>query len=573
MKKTLWGCLLLFVLFSCAQKRERVISVAEYVSKMQAGWLGQMAGVGWGAPTEFRWNGQIIPAEAVPVWQPEMINQFGQDDLYVEMTFLRTLEQYSLDVSLRQAGIDFANSQYMLWHANKAGRDNLRAGIAPPWSGHPQFNSHADDIDYQIEADFSGLISPGLPQAGIDLGDKFGRLMNFGDGLYGGQFVAGMYAEAFFETDPEKIIQAGLKCIPPESQYFECITHVLQGWHNFPDDWTQTWEFIERKYQQNPEYRKFSCSGATSDFNIDAKINGAYIALGLLYGKGDLDATIEISMRCGQDSDCNPSNAAGILATAVGFENLPEKFKSALNPETEFSYTEYNFPELITVCEKLARQIVQRYGGEIIHQDGEEAFRIPRQKPQPGRIEQSWAADSITVDPNFSDAERAQIRFKSRKPHEFIRLWEISQPYFAENVSGKDLFDRIFPPEKNAGEWQAVQLGENGLSPANLQFQSIFGGDNRVAYARTRFWAESNQTAILELGSDDGVKVWLNRHLIHQKNIQRSCVAGEDRIPIQIAPGWNQLLFKITQGTGGWEMTACLTDEAGNALTQLKYEF
>jgi hypothetical protein len=132
----------------------RTISSGEYLNKMKAGWLGQMAGVGWGAPTEFKYNGKIIPADKVPDWKPQMINQHYQDDIYVEMTFLKTLEDYGLDVSIRQAGIDFANSKYQLWHANKAGRDNLRSGIAPPYSGHPKYNSHADDIDYQIEADF-----------------------------------------------------------------------------------------------------------------------------------------------------------------------------------------------------------------------------------------------------------------------------------------------------------------------------------------------------------------------------------------------------------------------------------
>ena len=107
---------------------------------MKAGWIGQMVGVGLGGPTEFRWMGKIIPDNELPQWQPDMVNQFGQDDIYVEMTFMRSLEQYGLDVSIRQAGIDFANSGYDLWHANKAGRDNLREGIAPPDSGHPQFN-------------------------------------------------------------------------------------------------------------------------------------------------------------------------------------------------------------------------------------------------------------------------------------------------------------------------------------------------------------------------------------------------------------------------------------------------
>ena len=35
---------------------ERRISVEEYRDKMAAGWIGQMVGVGWGAPTEFKFN-------------------------------------------------------------------------------------------------------------------------------------------------------------------------------------------------------------------------------------------------------------------------------------------------------------------------------------------------------------------------------------------------------------------------------------------------------------------------------------------------------------------------------------
>ena len=116
----------------------RRLSWDDYRDRMTAAWIGQMAGVGWGAPTEFKCKGEIIPADKMPAWKPAMVNQFQQDDIYVEMTFLRTLEQYGLDVSIRQAGIDFANSGYPLWHANKAGRDNLRAGIAPPDSGHPE---------------------------------------------------------------------------------------------------------------------------------------------------------------------------------------------------------------------------------------------------------------------------------------------------------------------------------------------------------------------------------------------------------------------------------------------------
>jgi hypothetical protein len=379
---------------------------------MAGGWIGQMAGVGWGGPTEFKWKGEIIPADKKPTWRPEMINQFKQDDIYVEMTFLRTLELHGWDVSIRQAGIDFANSGYPLWHANRAGRDNLRSGIAPPDSGHPQLNKHADDIDYQIESDYSGLIAPGMPNVAIELGEKFGRLMNYGDGLYGGQLVGGMYAAAFFENDPAALVEAGLKCIPPQSQYAECVRDILRWCKENPDNWEATWKLINDKYHLNPAYRRASCSGKDGAFNIDAKLNGAYIVMGLLYGKSDMDQTILVSTRCGQDSDCNPSSSAGVLGTVLGRSKLPEKYTSALKPDGVFSHTDYSFAALIDVCEKLVRQSVVRAGGRIEKDSsGQDVFVIPVVAPRPSALEQCWEPGRA-ANVRFTEAEMKQITAK-----------------------------------------------------------------------------------------------------------------------------------------------------------------
>jgi len=396
------------------QAAERRLPMKEYVDKLQAGWIGQMCGVGLGGPTEFKSLAAMFPESDVPHWRPDRVNQFGQDDIYVEMTFVRTLELHGFDVSIRQAGIDFANSSYRLWHANGAGRDNLRLGIAPPDSGHPQNNMHADDIDYQIEADFAGLISPGMPNLGIELGDKFGHLMNYGDGVYGGQFVSGMYAEAFFEKDPLKLIEAGLRCIPSRSQYHECISDVVK-WHaENPEDFAATWKKIHEKYQQNPDYRRLSCSHGK--YNIQAKINGAFIVMGLLYGKGDLEETMRSSIRCGQDSDCNPSNAAGVLFTTVGLSKLPAKFTSDLDRTRKFSTTPYTYPDLIAVCEKLARLAVVRSGGRIERDDaGEEVMLIPVVAAKPGPFEQSWGPGP-TVGSQWTDEDRVQLAHVLNKP-------------------------------------------------------------------------------------------------------------------------------------------------------------
>jgi hypothetical protein len=444
------GCLLVVNMnfladLSATEPKFRRLSLEDYRDKMAGGWIGQMAGVGWGGPTEFRWQGEIIPEDKMPVWRPEMINQFHQDDIYVEMTFLRTLELHGWDVSWKQAGIDFANSGYPLWHANAAGRDALRKGIAPPDSGHPQFNHHADDIDYQIEADYSGLIAPGMPNLVIELGEKFGRLMNYGDGLYGGQFVGGMYAAAFFEDDPWKIVAEGLECIPRDSQYAECIRDTVRWIRENPNDWQATWHKINKKYHLNADYRLFSCSGPKSTFNIDAKINGAYIVMGLLYGNSDMDQTIIISTRCGQDSDCNPANAAGILGTVLGRSKLPAKFVDEINPEGVFSHTAYSFPLLVDVCDKLVRQAVVRVGGRIEKdQDGQErVLVIPVQTPQPGPLEQCWEPGPIS-NSRFTEEEMEQIKAGIQADlRKQFPGWSIAhcgpdmQPGLKENFRGK----------------------------------------------------------------------------------------------------------------------------------------
>jgi hypothetical protein len=390
------------------------ITENQYRDKMMGGWVGQMVGVSWGADVEFVYKGVLLTESEIPVWKPQMVNDaFVQDDLYVEMTFLRTLEMYGLDVSCRQIGIDFANSKYPLYHANEQGRKNLRDGISPPDCSHPTFNVHADDIDYQIEADFSGLIAPGMFQYPIEAGKKFGRLVNYGDGVYGGQFIGAMYSEAFFENDMVKVVENALQCIPSESQYYECIKDVIAAYKADSNDWQKAWHIVDEKYQKRVKYRLFSCE-IKYDFNIDAKINGAYVVIGLLYGGGDFEKTIKITMQCGQDSDCNPSSAAGILATSIGFSNLPEKFKQ-IDRQKKFSYTEYNFGQLVEVCVKLACEEIVRKGGKI---EGDK-WHIPNQKLSIDPVEKSFNP-GLVEGSAFTDEEMKKI--KEKNPVEIKRM-------------------------------------------------------------------------------------------------------------------------------------------------------
>ena len=157
-------------------------------------------------------------------------NTIDQDDLYVEMTFAEVMDRVGLDATTEQYGEMFRDSKYRLWHANAGARRNLNRGIKAPMSGHPDFNIHANDIDFQIESDFIGLMTPGLPQASNHYADRVGRVMNYGDGLYGGMLFGAMYAAAYFETDPHRVVEQGLLAIPADSGYARLVRDVL-AWH------------------------------------------------------------------------------------------------------------------------------------------------------------------------------------------------------------------------------------------------------------------------------------------------------------------------------------------------------
>jgi hypothetical protein len=59
----------------------REMSRKELRDRIAGGWAGQMIGVSFGAPTEFRSRGKIIE-EPLPPWTPERVsNSLGQDDL------------------------------------------------------------------------------------------------------------------------------------------------------------------------------------------------------------------------------------------------------------------------------------------------------------------------------------------------------------------------------------------------------------------------------------------------------------------------------------------------------------
>jgi hypothetical protein len=374
---------MLTAIIACSAKPDNIRSISPKVlkDKIAGGWAGKMIGVTYGAPTEFHALGKTFE-DSIRWTAADIRGSMWQDDIYVQLTFMMTMDSYGMDAPAKKFQEMFAKAGYMLWHANVQARKNYYDSIFPPASGKPEFNAHADDIDFQIEADYLGFMCPGMPQTANKMADKIGHIMNYGDGVYGGMFLAALYTQAFFENDIPLIINRALLSIPAESDYARIVADVVKLHQHYPDNWRSSWKELQDKWGSD------HFCGSGSEFNIDAKLNGAYIVMGLLYGDGDPVKTMEITTRCGQDSDCNPSNAMAVLGVISGFEKLPTEMKNGvLNvSDTLFINTDYSFNKAVDKTYQYALELIAANGGSIQDQE----IRILEQIPTAPALEISF---------------------------------------------------------------------------------------------------------------------------------------------------------------------------------------
>jgi hypothetical protein len=297
------------------------------------------------------------------------------------LTFVQVFEDKGLDAPADDFANAFAHAEYSLWHANQAGRYNILNGIMPPESGHWLNNPHADDIDFQIEADFAGLMSPGMVNTSAEIGNRIGHIMNYGDGWYGGVYLAAMYTYAFVETDIHRVAEEALKVLPKESLYAKAMADIIDFHKRNPSDWKAAWFNAERKYSED-----VGCpDGVFDSFDIDAKINSAWVLIALLYGDQDFGRTISIATRSGDDSDCNPSSAAGILGTLLGYDKIPQYWAEGLPlvEDMNFKYTTISLNKVYQMSMKHALELIQKNGGKV---EGDNVT-IAVQEPKPVRLE------------------------------------------------------------------------------------------------------------------------------------------------------------------------------------------
>ena len=185
------------------------------------------------------------------------------------------------------------------------------------------------------------------------------------------------------------------------------------------------------------------------------------------------------------------------------------------------------------------------------------------------RVEAMAAIDAVLALENADALHRnaKSARETIERYRGFITTWRVSGPYFGDGIKANQLLATPFAPELNDGaaaQWRDLPI-TNSRKPWEFDLAKAIGGENRCVYAKAEIYSEADQPAMLELGSDDGVKVWLNGQVVHENNVMRGLAIGHDKPKVTLKRGWNKLMLKISNGGGGWGFGCGVkTPEAGN---------
>ena len=98
-------------------------------------------------------------------------------------------------------------------------------------------------------------------------------------------------------------------------------------------------------------------------------------------------------------------------------------------------------------------------------------------------------------------------------------------------------------------KWQKYTLDKRGF----LDFRHTLTPNRRVvAYASGYLYSDKEKTAVLKIGSDDGMKIWLNHQLVFNRHIHRGAHLDQERVVVKLKKGMNPCLVKVDQGLWAW---------------------
>ena len=342
---------------------------------------------------------------------------------------------------------------------------NLRRGVKAPRSGSIGENGKttAEQIGGQIFADAWGLICPGDPARASALAAAAASVSHDGSGVDGARFMAACIAAAYTASSLDEVLDTGLRFLPEKSDYRR-VVETVRAYH--------------RAHPAEADFR--SCRAMIArEFREEAYPGGYHIVpnagiciLAMLYGKGDLGRSIEISVMCGYDTDCNASNIGTILGVLGGLDGVPERYRRPINDLVTLSSVSgyLNLVDLSDKAKELGALSCRMYGGAL--PNGVVC-------PKPGELRLDFPFPGSTHGLELSDKAEHTLRIVSGKAHSGMYCAELMTDgkcagpvdlSFKAMLTRPDLheerYDPVFTAKVNPGQRVSVWMRSDQIAPA-----------------------------------------------------------------------------------------------------------
>lgn len=267
------------------------------------------------------------------------------------------------------------------------------------------------------------------------------------------------------------------------------------------------------------------------------------------------------------------------LESSRSAEETIELYKKAMELATDAQEKKRVLSGLASARSVAALNMVAAYLDDLaLHQEAESAAVQIAQGTYGVDLQRTKEVLAKVIQVTKQDAVRQQAQNligMLERFDDYIVVWQVSGPY-TKDVTANELFDTVFAPEQEGQEiqWRPMPVGTTPDQPWLIEPEKVeeLRGDNRVAYFRTKIVSSKEQKARLELGSDDGVKVWINGQLVHANNVGRPVTLGEDKVDVTLKEGVNVVLVKLTQEGGQWAMALRFRTPDGGKIEGLKVE-
>jgi hypothetical protein len=256
-----------------------------------------------------------------------------------------------------------------------------------------------------------------------------------------------------------------------------------------------------------------------------------------------------------------PDGKGGLLDLKVGdrIEYFVEVFDRIPDPDRPAGRSEVRVKNIVSIADWLAWKKEKERQEERLSlleakQRGVFGGTKPPVEDEPAR--------TVVNRPPLRRVERSELPPGVMK---FGRAWQLMGPFPNPEDRGHAA---VYPPETERFDLSNEFDGIKGKihwkpfisSTDKIDLEKYFNhSEAGVAYAVCWFRCDRKK-AVLGTGSDDGIKVWINRQLIVDKPVHREAVPGDDLTPVELTDGWNACFVKVDNKFGSWAFYLDLRD-------------